>query len=495
LITTSAEGLQAGKTAIKSRSVSVGMVESITLSKNFDQVIVKARLNTDMADLLRKDSVFWVVKPSVGKSGVSGLDTLLSGAYIELKPGMSDTHEDKYTLLTAPPLNSPDVKGLRVLLESRQAARLSAGDPVLFRGFRVGSVESDHFDPVSRQMRYQLFIQAPYQGLVTSNVRFWLESALSVDVSAQGMNVEIGSLDALLNGGISFDTPEGWGPGEAVADNAQYELYSDKRSIQNALYTRHHDFILLFNESIRGLTAGAPVEYRGIRIGTVDKAPYFTPDMRQLKQDDNFIPVLIRIEPDRIKPGLSEKELRDYLFNRKNHKLRGTLKSGNLLTGALFVDFDFFPQAPAWQGPKKMDNYTVIPTATVGLAQIQQKVSQILEKINNLPLEPMVSEMTLSLTSMRNVLDSVNQMTRQKEMQNLPADLQKSLRELDKGLQGVQPGSAAYNNMLNNMQQLEQTLRELQPLLRTLNDKSNALVFGATTQEDPVPGRAKNGKK
>lgn len=172
LITTNAEGIEGGKTTIKSRSVTVGVVESAVLSDDLLHVEIKARLNAGMEKLLHQDSVFWVVKPQIGREGVSGLNTLLSGAYIELKPGMKGAVPDNYQLLDAPPLAPPDAKGIRVILDSNKAGQLSPGDPVLFRGYRVGSVETSTFDTQKRNITYQLFINAPYDRLVTSNVRF-----------------------------------------------------------------------------------------------------------------------------------------------------------------------------------------------------------------------------------------------------------------------------------------------------------------------------------
>nr|MBP9643680.1 MCE family protein [Budvicia sp.] len=162
LVTVNAEGIEGGKTAIKSRNVDIGKVESVSLSEDLKQVIIKARLHDDMDKLLNKDTVFWVVKPQIGREGISGLNTLLSGAYIELLPGHNKTAETTFTLQDSAPLASADTKGLRIALESKQPNRLNAGDPVLFRGFRVGTVESSEFDPKDRVMRYQLFIMDIY---------------------------------------------------------------------------------------------------------------------------------------------------------------------------------------------------------------------------------------------------------------------------------------------------------------------------------------------
>lgn len=208
LITTNAEGIE-GENPIKSRSVDVGVVESATLTDDLTHVEIKARLNSGMQKLLHNDSVFWVVKPQVGREGISGLGTLLSGAYIELQPGTKGSVPAQYPLLDSPPLASPDAKGIRILLESSKAGQLSPGDPVLFRGYRVGSVETSTFDTQKRRITYQLFINAPNDRLVTTNVRFWKDSGIAVDLTSAGMRVEMGSLSTLFGGGVSFDIPEG----------------------------------------------------------------------------------------------------------------------------------------------------------------------------------------------------------------------------------------------------------------------------------------------
>ncbi|NMP27070.1 intermembrane transport protein PqiB [Rahnella sp. SAP-1] len=499
LITTSADGIEAGKTTIKSRSVNVGKVEAVSLSDNLQQVIIKARLDAGMDKMLKGDSVFWVVKPQIGREGISGLGTLLSGAYIELQPGAKGEEKNDYKLLDAPPLASPDAEGIRVVLTSDRAGQLNPGDPVLFRGFQVGSVETSHFDPTLRQLRYQLFIRAPYNRLVTSNVRFWKESGVSFDMSAQGMRVQMGSLTTLFGGGVSFDVPEGWEPGDEAVNSATYQLFDDQRTIQNSLYTKHTDYVLFFSDSVRGLQPGAPVEFRGIRLGTVGQVPYQIPGTAGQIDSDYRIPVLIRIEPDRFNKMLGDNfNMNEHLLSALKGGLRASLKSANLLTGSLYVDLDFYPNAKPWTGPKEIDGQVLLPTVSGGFAQIQQKLMATLDKINALPLNPMIEEATRTLAesqktmkSTQKTLDSLNAIVSSKEMKDLPQDMQKTLLQLNRSLQGFQPGSPAYNKMVDDMQRLDETLRELQPVLKTLNHKSNALVFAAPGQDDPQPKKAK----
>ena len=499
LITANAEGIEGGKTTIKSRSVDVGVVESATLADDLTHVEIKARLNSGMEKLLHKDTVFWVVKPQIGREGISGLGTLLSGVYIELQPGAKGSKMDKYDLLDSPPLAPPDAKGIRVILDSKKAGQLSPGDPVLFRGYRVGSVETSTFDTQKRNISYQLFINAPYDRLVTNNVRFWKDSGIAVDLTSAGMRVEMGSLTTLLSGGVSFDVPEGLDLGQPVAPKTAFVLYDDQKSIQDSLYTDHIDYLMFFKDSVRGLQPGAPVEFRGIRLGTVSKVPFFAPNMRQTFNDDYRIPVLIRIEPERLKMQLGENaDVVEHLGELLKRGLSGSLKTGNLVTGALYVDLDFYPNTPAITGIREFNGYQIIPTVSGGLAQIQQRLMEALDKINKLPLNPMIEQATSTLSesqrTMKNLqttLDSMNKILASQSMQQLPTDMQSTLRELNRSMQGFQPGSAAYNKMVADMQRLDQVLRELQPVLKTLNEKSNALVFEAKDKKDPEPKRAK----
>ncbi|MGP1924552.1 MAG: intermembrane transport protein PqiB [Arsenophonus sp. NEOnobi-MAG3] len=491
LITYNAEGVEAGKTKLKSRSVDIGLVEKVSIDNNFKRVIITARLNDGMRDLLKKDTAFWIVKPAIGKEGITGLGTLFSGVFIEVQPGNSEQYAEKFDLLGSPPLPSPDAKGIRVILTSAHAGRLNTGAPVLFHGYRVGSVEASSFDIKSRNMHYQLFINAPYDSLVTENIRFWRDSGIAFDLSAQGVHLEMGSLTTLFSGGVSFDVVEGWQPGKRVEDKSLFRLYEDQRSVQNSLYTVHKDFILFFFDSVRGLQPGAPVEFRGIRLGTVIEVPFNSEKFRQKLDNEFRIPVLIHIEPGRISSDIDlEKEFSVAL----REGLRAALKSANLITGALYVDLDFYPGKEQWKESLKVADYDIIPTVSGGLSQIQQKVIEALDKINQVPIEPMISQAINTLVESQKTVreaqrtfSELSKLMTNKDFQNILADLQQMLLELNRLMQGLQPGSPAYNRMIDNMQRLDQVLRNIQPVIKTLNNKSNALVFEAKSMRDPEP--------
>lgn len=509
LIAEDAEGIVAGKTQIKNRSVDVGQVVSVELSKDLNQVMIKVRMKPNVTPLLNEGSQFWVVKPQIGRGGVTGLNTLLSGAYIELQPGDSPHTRLTHPLLNTPPVAPADAPGIRVRLQTVDTSGLAVGDPVLYRGYEVGTVESSEFDLTERRTRYQLYIRQPYDALVTENVRFWLSSGLSFDLSAEGLSVDIGSAATLLSGGVSFDVMDGWPAGSAAKSGTEFQLFPDRQSIQDGMYHQFVEYLVFFDESVRGLKAGAPVEFRGVRVGTVTSVPFFFAMHKPFEVSLNQgIPVLIRVEAGRLYENLTLQQLGQELELAVSRGLHAVLKTGNLLTGALYVDLDINNELLAdgklqqlyseQVALSQQAGYPSLPSARSGLSNIEQKVLTALDKINNLQLEPFLDQgqQTLAATEQllarsENLINSLQQLIAKPELQQLPADLQQSLAEIRRALAGISPGSVAYERAGNNLQMLDQVLRELQPVLKLLNQQSNALLINASDNADPQPRKAK----
>ena len=495
-----AEGIVAGKTMIKARSVEVGMVQTVRLSEDLTHVVVTARMAVDTEELLRQDSQWWVVKPRIERQGISGLGTLLSGSYIELLPGKSKKYREKFDVMDTPPIAQPDEKGLRVRLISEQSRGLNIGDPVMYRGFTVGRVEQSHFSTGSRQMEYQLFITAPYDGLVTNNVRFWMNGGVRFETSADGVKFETGTLENLIKGGISFDVPKGWGLGRPATRGQQFTLFADEASSSSRQYDRYLDYVLLFNDSVRGLSKGAPVEYRGIRIGTVLEVPFQLSDVELLGRNSGMIPVHIRIEQDRFDDEDGERALNQLsrdIEQQIRKGLRATLKTGSLLTGALYVDLSPVPDSPAAAGYGRFGEFHTIPTVSGGLARMEQQVNRLLNKFNELPLDEtvgnldaMLKESKQSFAAMRQLSDNMNKLATQPGAQQLPAELTKSMQELQKTLRSFSSDSPVYGDLNRSIESLNSLLRELKPAARKVNEKPNSLIFSQTPADDPLPRSA-----
>ncbi len=496
LIMDNAEGIEAGKTLIKTRNVEVGRVEQVRLSDDLEHAEITARMSPQAEDMLNEDTRFWVVKPRIGREGVSGLGTVLSGAYIQLLPGSSEVSKEIFDVLEQPPVAPPDAEGLRINLISQVGNSISTGDPVTYQGYTVGRVEDSHFDPEKREMRHRLYIQSPYEVLVTSTTRFWTASGVDVRLDSEGFKVNVASLESLIGGGITFGVPENASMGRQAKEGANYVLFNDEDSAKEGRYGQYLEYVMLVDDTVRGLSPGAPVEYRGVRIGTVVSVPWnFT-----APQPDSLsrfaIPVLIRIEPQRFddtEQDVDTEQWQQRLERMFDHGLRASLKAGNLLTGALFVDLNFYKEAVPFQHMTFVKKQ-VFPTTSGGFAQIEQKVSNLLDKLNNLQIEPVLNTLNQTLASTQKTMDKVNGIATSVDALladpatgQLPESVNSTMRQLRDTLQGFAPDSQGYNELTQTLSRLEKLMRDLQPVVRTLSDQPNALIFDKKFTEDPQP--------
>ncbi|WP_458524650.1 intermembrane transport protein PqiB [Onishia taeanensis] len=497
LIMSNAEGIEAGSTLIKTRNVEIGRVEQVRLSNDLSHIRVIARMSPDVEPMLVEDTRFWVVKPRIGREGISGLNTVLSGAYIQLQPGSSEEGSYRFDVLEQPPVAPADAKGIRLNLVGQLGHSLRVGDPVTYHGFNVGRVEEARFDPETRRMRHRLFIETPYDALVTDSTRFWPASGIDLQLDSEGVSVNVESLEALLGGGVTFGVPEDVPLGQPVTADTTFTLYEDAESARQGTFHHYLEYVLLVDETVRGLSRGAPVEFRGVRVGTVASVPWELNINERSRRAGFAIPVLIRIEPQRLGEHLETEDLeawRTRFTGWFEDGLRASLKAGNLLTGALYVDLNF--QSPA-ATPYLADSYKnrpVFPTTQAGFAQIEQKVSSLLDKLNGLEVEPVLEGLDRNLAASQAMLEevkeltaSVRTLTSHPDTQNLPGTLASTLEELRVTLEGLSPGSTAYDELTGTLQRFDALMRDLEPVAKTLSDQPNALIFDRPRGEDPQP--------
>lgn len=493
LILPTADGLEVGKTQIKALNVNVGVISEIKLSKRYDHIIATAQMTKDAQRMLREDSLFWVVKPRIGRDGVSGLDTLLSGAYIQLQPGQSTAAQDQFTVMDLPPIAPPDAKGLRLVLTHKEAGKLNVGDPVMYEGFTVGRVETTQFDVTSKSAQYQLFIFAPYDKLVSSGSFFWLNSGVNLQLNAEGLQFSLGSIESLLKGGVTFGLLQEDDFGQPVTEQlTEFRLFDDLKQIHEDMYDDYIEFVMMFDESVRGLKASAPVEYRGLRIGTVSKVPLRT-RQSDLDINSNRIPVLVRIELGRVYDNFNKVDLptlKSHMQQEFSKGLKASLKTGNLVTGALYIDTDYFPEEPL-ETLKEFDGYSLFPTKPGGFAEVQKQVTDLLRKLNGLPMDKTLESLNSTLKTSEKLLASAERLINQSTTQNLPADIRASLKQLETTLAGFGPQSTVYRELETTLDQLNQVMAEFKPVIRTINEKPNALIFGDNNAADPIPAQGK----
>ncbi len=470
-----ADNLEAGKTKIKFLSVDVGLVEAVDLKKDISGVIVNASLEKKYAHLLKADTQFWVERARVDTGGVTGLDTILKGAHIKLLPGKDEHRKRTFTGLESPPLTDPNAPGVRLVLESDNASAASTGDNILFNGFVVGRVESQKLDEASQMIKYDVFIRAPYHQLVTRNVRFWDVSGISMQASARGFSVNMGSLDTLLTGGLAFTLPPGIKPGPPVEDGTEFKLYESLEKTLERTYKQKLRYVIAFREAVGGLRSGAPVVYRGIPVGEVERILF--EEMVANRKDQPVgspIPVLIALEPGRLQLGdtpEAAQQFRDIVQRGVPKGLRATLKTGNLISGSQMVSLDYYPEEPQTQLGQFLE-YPLIPTAPGSLAQLQQQASDLLNKFNELPLEATVGNANNAIDRLDQSLQSLNQILQSRELQQLPNQLNQSLQELDTTLQSFK----SLSERLNTSAELLPVRKgsDIQPLARPSTEPSSS---------------------
>jgi paraquat-inducible protein B len=497
LTMSSAEGIEAGSTLIKTRNVEVGRVERVQLSDDLSHTVISARMAPDTEAMLTEESRFWVVKPRIGREGISGLGTVLSGAFIQLEPGSGAPGTREFQVSDQPPVSPADAAGLRINLVSQLGSSLRAGDPVTYQGYTVGRVEEARFDAEARRMTHRVFIESPYDRLVTGNTRFWSASGIDLRLDADGIRVNVESLEALLGGGVTFGVPDDLPRGRSVAADTAFTLYPDEESARQGTFDHYLEYVLLVDDTVRGLSRGAPVEFRGVRIGTVAAVPWqFTapqPDTR----GGFSIPVLIRIEPQRL--GLDNPAADLEAWQARFERLfplglRASLKSGNLLTGALFVDINFHRDEADGYVAETFHDRDVFPTTAAGFAQIEAQLTALLDKLNALEVEPLLAGLDRNLATTEAMLgevralgESFQALLEDPGTRSLPSNLNATLEALQATLQGVSPDSGAYRELTAAAERLERLMRDLQPVARTLNENPRALLFDSLDGVDPQP--------
>ena len=393
-----AGGLEAGKTKIKYKDVEIGVVEEVRLSPDLSSVVCRARMVKDSDNYLREKSQFWVVEPRISGGQVSGLTTLLSGAYIGVDPMREGKHARTFTGLESPPIVTAEESGRFYMLRSTGAGAIGVGSPVFFRRIEVGRVVSSDLDSEEDFVTTRIFVRAPFDQRVHANSRFWNASGIDVSVSASGVKIDTESLVSILIGGIAFDAPEHVVEPIAAEDTI-FALYETREASQDRHYSESIAYLVRFDQSVRGLAVGAPVEFRGITVGQVkDVSLEF-----DTKRDQFQIPVMIEIQPERFTTILDKESRTEALDRLVQSGMRAQLKSGNLLTGQLIVALDIFKDAKpaqiAWDGP--IPEFPTIPTP---LEEITANLSKLVERLSRFPVDQIGVELNASLKELRGTL-------------------------------------------------------------------------------------------
>ncbi|VVM72389.1 Paraquat-inducible protein B [Pseudomonas fluorescens] len=482
-------GLVANKTEVKYRSVVIGHVSAVALSDDQRSVNATVQLDKQAEGFTREDSQFWVVRPRIGAGGVSGIDTLLSGDYIGADIGQAEGRAKRFKGLENPPPITYGEPGKRFTLHTQDLGSLDIGSPVYYRKIPVGQVVAYALDADGKGVNIEVFIHAPNDAYVTDNTRFWNASGIDVNVGANGVAIKTESLSTLLVGGIAFRAPEYSPNDSAAAEDRTYELFDDQQTALAPPSGKAQYLTLRFDQAMRGLKVGAPVEFLGIEIGRVVSVNLDFDEVRRsfpinvgivvyaqrLGQAHQKMLKALKHDPDDM--TATAQVFSSFVANG----LRAQARNGNLLTGQLYIALDFFPKAPKVAFDLNA-RPIAIPTLPGSLEILQEQLQAMLEKINKLPVERIAGNLDGNLVELRKGLMQFNSRT-------LPG-VQSTLADVSKTLQSA---SATLAEDSPQREKLSETLDELGRMSRSLRDLSDylgrnpeALIRGRPSNAPPI---------
>lgn len=452
-----AEGLEAGKTKVKYKDVDIGTVQAISLSDDLARVLVTVQLQREAQKFTSATTRFWVVRPRMEASGISGLGTLLSGAYIGADPGDAQETAKSFTGLEVPPIVTRDSSGRQYVLHATDIGSLDIGSPVYLRRIKVGQVTAFELDPDGKGVTLRIFVNAPYQAFIGANTRFWHASGFDMQLNSNGLKLRTQSLATVVLGGIAFQSPDD-NMGPAAAENTAFVLANDETVAMKEPDGPPLPVLMYFNQSLRGLAPGATVDFRGLAIGEVKSIGIEFDDKRR----EFHMPVLVQIYPERLRARYRQAEPR----SRDQHEqslqfmvqrgLRAQLRTANLLTGQLYVAFDFFPASPQVRiDTKKIP--VEIPTIPNSLDEIQTDIATLASKLSKLPIDKIGADVQKALGSLNSTL--VNAEGLIKNLNNdVAPEMTAAMKDVRKTLETVE-GTLSQEAPLQ--QDLRQTLQEL----------------------------------
>ncbi len=486
----SADGVEAGKTEVRYKEVVIGKVVAVGLRDDRKSVAVVVQLDRSAASFAVEDTAFWVVRPRIGTGGVSGLGTLLSGAYIGTDAGVSEKSRSEFVGLEAPPFVLRGEPGAIFVLRADDLGSLDVGSPVFHRRTPVGRVVGYTLDAERDELSMKIFVEAPYQKLVTLNSRFWNASGIDLTLNASGLSVNTQTLASVLAGGMAFESPPDSGRSPPAPENTVFTLFPDRRLALAPPDGVAVPVRMVFDQSVRGLAPGAAIDLLGVDIGRVRHVA-----LQYDAQRKRFpVEVMGEIYPLRLGP-VREALLRDaagggdgvVLQQLVASGLRAQLRTGNLLTGQLYVALDFIPGPPRTASIGS-DGAVRMPTAPGTLSELQPQIADIVQKVSKIPFDAIGRDLR---TTLQHASTAIGQLTpdAQKalaEVQRTLNSAQKSLENLDRNV--TDPNAPVQRNLEDTLLELQRTSRALRVLSDYLQQHPEALLRGKPA-DAPVPNR------
>lgn len=494
-----AEGIEAGKTQVKYKNVVIGKVTTMRLSKDRTHISVMVDLDKDASAFATKGTRFWVVRPRVGAGGVSGIDTLLSGAFIGADAGDSEEDQNDFTGLETPPAVTHGAPGRRFMLHASDLGSLDIGSPVYYRRIQVGRIVSYQLDKDGKGVSLQLFVDGPNDRFVGKESRFWNASGVDVSLGADGLKLNTQSLATVIAGGVAFQDPPGPNDNTPAPEMAEYNLFNDQQTAMAPPDGKPHYIRMRFAHSLRGLSPDAPVEFLGVKVGRVVSV-----NLDYDPKTQTF-PVVVGalVYPQRL--GQANEKLKQAVGGDEDskmvrilgalvsHGLRAQARTGNLLTGQLYIAIDFDPKAPKVafnENAKPME----VPTTAGDFDHLQEQISSIVDKVEKIPFDSIGKNLDGTLQELHGTLKQVNS--------DLLPEAKKTLQGVNKTVgtanDALSEDSPLQTNIATTLEELQRTIRSVRAFTDYLGRHPESLLRGRSGDTAPkisTPSTSKQGKE
>ena len=503
-----AEGLKAGQSHVLHKDVEMGVVQKVTLTPDLKRVQVTVRMNREAQPLLTDQAQFWVVRPRFFAGSISGLQTLFSGSYIDLLPAAEGGNPQRdFVGLENPPVLQSDVPGRTFLLTANRIGSLNLGSPIMFRDLEVGEILGWDVSEMARKITVHAFVREPFDKYVHDNSRFWNASGAKIQLGANGLEVQVESLRAVVLGGIAFETPDDPHVTAESETDHSFQLFDSEEAAEGSTFKRSVPFVAKFTGSVSGLKAGAAVTLRGLKIGEVSSVSL----VFDRALDNVVAPVHFTLEPGRISMldlptgGNLDARMRELV----KRGLRVKLESGSILTGSKQLALDIYHDAGPGELRKEGDDYVIpamgggddvataatdlvnrlsdIPFESIG-KNLDQTLAGVNALVNDKQLGEAVANLRSTLASTQTLVDNLNHGLAP-AMQRLPviaSGLEDSVKRTDKligSLDSGYGGDSRFNRDVSQlMAQLTDAARSIRVLADLLSRHPEALIRGRTNQ-------------
>ncbi|WP_280151109.1 MlaD family protein [Piscinibacter sp. XHJ-5] len=489
-----AEGLEPGKTEVRYKEVVVGRVEAVSLSDDRKRVQVGVRLDRAVSNMAVEDTNFWVVRPRIGMAGISGLNTLLSGAYIGVDAGNSTRSRKHFVGLEAPPFVLRNEPGRSFVLRAPDLGSLDVGSPVYYRRTRVGRVVGYTLDPVNDELTVQVFIESPYEPLVTQQARFWNASGLDLQLNASGLTLNAQTVSSVIAGGIAFERLPGSEGLAAAPAGTRFYLFDDRKAALAPPDGPALTIRMVFDQSVRGLSTGAPVDFLGIELGTVQSMQLLYDARTQrypMEVTADIYPLRLGKVRNAMLQGAPAGGAADIRFLKQlvDSGLRAQLRTGNLLTSQQYVALDFTPRTP--QATLDMSNGVPrVPTVPGTLSELQPQIAEIVARLNKVPFDEIGRDLQSTLSQARAAIRELSPEAQKAlaEVQRTLGSVQASLQRLDRNL--LDESAPVQRNVEQTMTELQRAAQALRALSDYLQRHPETLLRGKRA-DPPLADREK----